>query len=821
MIRVILDNTHAQYYNEIRVKARKEQRRTKQIRAHAFAMEEKMKRTKRLVAALLVLIMTFSCFSCDGGTASVESGEDAADTAFESERDAAIRVYTEAAEALEKKTDRNAWVKVKLDKKTGDAEYEEEYEYFFEYSGIGTDSYIAQVSTKAVLAKTVIKSTETFSSGVATYEIDGDDRYYFTEITSEDYSARHIPAVLFTPEVYTSIEYDTDKGKVVFSEASSVESWAAPESARVLSAAGSVSFSAEGVISAMTYEAEFVQGTVSIKAKYEVEVGEGSLSADDLAKPVTEKKVAVDDIDAPMAIKYAYDMLEAGFGTNGKRTDYIYSFATGIEMTSETVFANRGKTADAVAKITESTVVRSSQGGNVSSESELVYRDGGVTYSENGSEPSAADGYTLDDVLAMIEKNNEYNLTDRKDMNNITSEHLPDYLILNFDLPTDYGALVENTVSESLFGDKDYLDSYASSYTTDSLKAYLCIDKDSGFITGSGVEYEGAHVIAEQRCPLIYRSNSVCKMADPAAYTEVTGEPVPSAEPQEKPTPAFYVVTSPEGRKMYLLGTIHVGDNRMLYLPEEITDALASSDALALEVNNDTLEQRLLSDANLMAAYSEGVSYQDGSTNKTKLPESAYAALRKIAKVYGDTVYTELYYPSVIASRYELKLLSDCGAVNHSMGAEELLTDIAKEKGVDVIEVEEIFDRLKLDSKYSDALQLYLLDAAATSLRAEALADTMQLYELWCEGDEAKLREAIEEDPLDEDADAEEMALYEEYERILMTERDAQMIEKAKEYLASDKTVFFAVGAAHVLGEGGIVDSLRASGYTVEKVEYK
>jgi uncharacterized protein YbaP (TraB family) len=97
----------------------------------------------------------------------------------------------------------------------------------------------------------------------------------------------------------------------------------------------------------------------------------------------------------------------------------------------------------------------------------------------------------------------------------------------------------------------------------------------------------------------------------------------------------------------------------------------------------------------------------------------------------------------------------------------------------------------------------------------------MELYELWCEGDEEKLRQVIAESPLDDDADDEESAAYAEYERIFMTERDAQMIEKAKEYLASDKTVFMAVGAAHVLGEGGLVDALREAGYTVEKVEYK
>ena len=783
-----------------------------------------MKRLKRLTAALLSVVMILTCLSCGKNTSvtvTESAGDSSFDTPTESERDIAVRVFAEAAEALEQRSDRSATVKVKFDKKTGDAEYDEEYEYFYEYAGIGTDSYIAQVKAKAVLEKTVIKSTETYSSGIATYEIDGDDRYYFTEIKADEYIARHIPAVLFTPEVYASIEYDADKQLITFSEATSVESWIAPEYAKVVSCAGSMALSDDGDITAMTYEAEYTQGAVSIKAKYDVEVGVGTLSADTLEKPVSDKKIHVDNIDAPMDVKYAYDMLEVGFGTNGKRADYIYSVASGTEMKYDIEFANRGKGESAVAKLSDSSVVRSSQGGSFSSESELVYKDGVMKYSVDGSEPTLLESYTLDSLLNEIKHENMYNLIDREDMHNITSEYLPDYLILNFDLPTDYGLIIEDTISEALFGDKDYLDSYASSYSTSSLKAYLCIDRDSGFVVGSGVEYEGVHVISGQSCSLVYRSNSVCKMADPAAYTVVTGDPLPSEEPENKPTPAFYVVTSAEGKKMYLLGTIHVGDNRMSYLPDEIKDALAASDALALEINNDTLEQRILADPELMAAYAEGISYQDGSTNKTKLDEGAYANLRKIAKILGDTVYTELYYPSVIASQYEMDMLTYSGEFSQDMGAEEILTKIAKEKGVEVIEVEEIFGRLKLDSRYSGLVQLYILDAVTSASRAEACANTREMYELWCEGDEEKFREMLAEDEYDEDAEEEEIAAYEEYHNILVTERDAQMIEKAKEYLASDKTVFFAVGAAHVLGEGGIVDSLRASGYTVEKVEYK
>ena len=58
-----------------------------------------------------------------------------------------------------------------------------------------------------------------------------------------------------------------------------------------------------------------------------------------------------------------------------------------------------------------------------------------------------------------------------------------------------------------------------------------------------------------------------------------------------------------------------------------------------------------------------------------------------------------------------------------------------------------------------------------------------------------------------------------EYNQAISTDRDADMIAKAIEYLESGETVFYAVGLAHLLAETGLVDGLRAAGYTVELVK--
>ena len=52
----------------------------------------------------------------------------------------------------------------------------------------------------------------------------------------------------------------------------------------------------------------------------------------------------------------------------------------------------------------------------------------------------------------------------------------------------------------------------------------------------------------------------------------------------------------------------------------------------------------------------------------------------------------------------------------------------------------------------------------------------------------------------------------------MSTDRNAAMLEVAKGYLSGDKTVFYAVGLAHLLAEDGLVNTLRAAGYTVELI---
>ena len=192
-----------------------------------------------------------------------------------------------------------------------------------------------------------------------------------------------------------------------------------------------------------------------------------------------------------------------------------------------------------------------------------------------------------------------------------------------------------------------------------------------------------------------------------------------------------------------------------------------------------------------------------------------------MARMINATAIAEYMYPFVIAGMYTNLLIRSGNTLTTDQGMDERLIDMAHEREMEVLDVESAELQMGLDAQYSDNLHHYLVQEALAFDRNAYLDEISNLYELWCSGDEAALIAYLQEEDvsngeLSEDA----LDAKEEYENLLLKNRDAGMLEKAEEYLASGKTVFFAVGLAHLLGETGLVDALREAGYTVTLVEY-
>jgi len=313
-------------------------------------------------------------------------------------------------------------------------------------------------------------------------------------------------------------------------------------------------------------------------------------------------------------------------------------------------------------------------------------------------------------------------------------------------------------------------------------------------------------------------------------YHEITEEWLPEEAPENKATPLFYHVTGEDGQEMWLLGTIHVGDERTGFLPQEIYDAFAASDALALEFDSEAFEKASEEDEELQEDISGLYYYANGKTVADYLDEETYALAVKYMKASGNYNPNTNYLKMSLWSQSIDNFVQRTGHfVRSEQGVEERLTKLAHEQQKEILDVESGLFQTKMITGWSDDLQVQLLEESLETVPEESWQSLRELYDLWCAGDEEAMRKELSSQVDTSEMTQEELAEYEQYKHLveeynntMSYDRNDGMLEVAIEYLESDQVVFFAVGLAHLLDDvNGLVDTLRDAGYTVELVAYQ
>lgn len=303
------------------------------------------------------------------------------------------------------------------------------------------------------------------------------------------------------------------------------------------------------------------------------------------------------------------------------------------------------------------------------------------------------------------------------------------------------------------------------------------------------------------------------------ASTETAPE---TGKTPDKPSfsPLLWKVTDAEGHTLYLFGTIHIGDKRSDAVLKRVLPVLESCGALAVEFDVVAYAGNTLQVARDMAQYA----LTDGSTISDYMPEELYSRAYSLVGKAG-------LFPSLFR-RYNLAwwaqlVESAMQTVYTDLDAEKafdsLLIRSAYDKGIPVLDVESSDFQMKLLNSFDDELYLMMIEEALDG--ADSYGDALnEMYGLWLSGGRDEFWELLEEE---NEADSEsgkyteeQLKLIEDYNRRLLDDRNVGMRDRALEYLSSGDTVFFAVGAAHMANEAGLVKLLTDAGCTVEQIAY-
>lgn len=282
--------------------------------------------------------------------------------------------------------------------------------------------------------------------------------------------------------------------------------------------------------------------------------------------------------------------------------------------------------------------------------------------------------------------------------------------------------------------------------------------------------------------------------------------------------PMLFHVTGENGQEAYLFGTIHVGDQRIDTAMEKLAPFLDGCDALAVEFDILAFEEDLSAQMQSMTQFI----LSDGSTVDQHMPaetfEKASALLGEaklmpgMMKRYNLAMWTQLVEQAALITRtnYDMKIGMDRSLIQHCY-----------DRKIEVRDVESPELQYGLIAGFSDELCLLLIENTLDNLD-EYSASVDELYAAWLSGSLEDVVAVLNSEESDEEeglTDA-ERALLEDYQNQMLTQRNLGMRDKAVQWLKAGDKVFFAVGAAHLVDEGGLVALLRAAGYTVEQVTY-
>lgn len=783
-----------------------------------------MKNKKLLALLLTVCLLIGMMGGCRKKPKAQASNTEPSGTSASQEDLAAS--YLSALNSLQAKSDITVTTTIHTDCKLGGEAMVEKQTETVRYQGLGGGDPVISVERRIHYSGQPATFHQIYYKGELYTEVE-DYKYYAPE-SAENFLSQQAPIAMLDPANYGSVTLEGEK--LIFSEAAAAEEWAMPEGGRLEEASGWAVVE-DGVLTKQSYDITFTYAGTPIHLFYSSELSAGvDEDLKSLVPPGKGEYTKLGSTEALLTLIRAQQVILRAKTVELTKEETVFSQAAGeiLQERDRMYVYGTGKDMlylenwdytymDLQGKISESAsfMERIDADGYTSQEDDdkqgpVPITDAQRTQIANSVRNSAQ--YTA--ILCIP---SPANLTDA------TVYDTGEYYLVEYECDDDYSRFMDKEACQEFFSDEDKLMDLASAYHPDTMEGFVAVEKYTWIPTAAGATYTASHVIEGTPYRIAMQINVGISLDDLDTYEEIMDEPLPDQEPEEKANPVFYEVKGENGETLYLFGTIHVGDDRTGFLPQAIYDAFDSADALAVEFDDAEFEEQIQEDPELMQRVAGAYYYLDGTSISDHIDdEEVYTSAVRMMKItgqYNDTA--ERLKPYVWGNAIENFYLSQGRRLTSSKGVDHRLMARAREQGKEILSVESGISQLEMLSNYSDKLQQVLLEETMGTSRAAYLDGVYELYDLWCEGNEAVLIERLagaDEDDLSE-MDEEERALYEEYHSAMETDRNERMLQTAEEYLASGKTVFFAVGLAHLLGDKGLVQALRDAGYTVTLIQ--
>jgi len=266
----------------------------------------------------------------------------------------------------------------------------------------------------------------------------------------------------------------------------------------------------------------------------------------------------------------------------------------------------------------------------------------------------------------------------------------------------------------------------------------------------------------------------------------------------------LWQVSSPRN-KIYILGSIHLGEENLYPLKKEIEKAYKEAEKIVVEADITKINSLRMNEILKKYAFCP----QDKSLRDLISPLT-YKKLKKKLKEFNiEFEEVENYRPWFLAT-----LLTDWQFMrlgyNPQYGIDIYFINKALKDNKEILEIESVEEQMEmlysLPEKEQDLFLLYTL------VDLDNFKDEIkQIIEAWKKADTDKLASVLN---LTLFRYPQFKSLYEK----LIYERNEKILNKIEELLKGSKIYFVIVGAGHLVGRGGIIKKLKERGYKINQL---
>lgn len=262
---------------------------------------------------------------------------------------------------------------------------------------------------------------------------------------------------------------------------------------------------------------------------------------------------------------------------------------------------------------------------------------------------------------------------------------------------------------------------------------------------------------------------------------------------------------SDENSTVFLAGSVHLLREKDMPIPEAFERVYEQSDELVFEIDLSEMAA-----PGMAAKMREIGSLPPGEHLSDKLSPETMKGLRDYLEGMNlsANAFDRLTPGMVYISMGSMEAMRH--GARPELGLETLfyrksVNDNKPSRGLETIEFQITrFD--EIDPETVGQLIRETLDEVGKT--AESLDE---IVAAWKSGDEKQIEELV----------VDRLAETPDVKKVLLTERNANWIPEIEKALAKDRNVLFLVGAAHLAGEGSVIDFLRKKNHQVIQVSAK